>query len=326
MTNTLSRIQSHFQPIIGQHTAKLRLQKIIAGIEVEQGFMTPTAIFAPPGLGKTLLLSAARKAVKEVSGRKVIYFSSGCELGTPTTIFEDVLTPHVDDKEVFMVVDEFHEAPLKVQEIIRSMIEITTARSSKEIQSRNGEHNVVINPNKFSLLIATNEHDKVIPALMSRLERIDLALYSDEEMEEILFAGLKDDGIRFNDNTLRQLAECNRGSARDIVKWVNCVRLHLALLGKKSVNREDVAAIIKDRETFPQGVTRSELATLLNLAKHGDLQLKELAAKHLCSAAEQIARERYLLQCGFMTIDGKRHLTKDGREYLQTLRDSGFLC
>lgn len=319
----LSLIKPHFTNVIGQEVAKCRLQSLLAGIKVESGFMAPTCLIAPPGLGKTMLLKAAQVTSKEVLGRRTLYFESGSEMGTPAAFFEDVLAPYVHDKDVMVIVDEFHEADKRVQGIVRSMVEISTARNAKTI--KRGDLEVTVHPNRFSLLVATNKVDLLDAALMSRLERIDLALYSDEEMEQILFKGIQEDHIRFNDNTLRSIAECNRGSARDVVKWVNAVRRHAAINGKQTINRADCAAIIKERETFPQGVSKNELSTLGLLEKFGDQQLKELAAKHLCSSAEQMKNETYLLQKGFLTIDGKRHLTYAGREYLAALRTEGFL-
>lgn len=323
MSNILSRIHTHFNGIIGQTVAKSRLEGIIAGAAVEKGFMAPTALLAPPGSGKTKILEAAKVATRTVLNRKVISFESGAEMGSPTVFFEDVLVPHVHDKDVMMIVDEFHEAHKGVQNIIRSMVEISTARQVKTITR--GDMTVDVHPNRFSLLIATNEVDKISAPLMSRLERIDLALYSDEDMEQILFQGLTDSKIAFHDNTLRSLAECNRGSARDVVKWVNAVRRHVAIAGKPTVNKQDCAEIIRERECFPRGVTKAELSTLLSLEKSGDLQLKELAARHLCSSVEQMSAETYLLQKGFLTILGKRHITYDGREYLAALRRDGFI-
>lgn len=323
MSNILSRIHTHFHGIIGQTVAKSRLEGIIAGAAMEKGFMAPAVILAPPGLGKTKMLEAAKAATRGVLNRKVLSFASGSEMGSPTVFFEDVLVPHVHDKDVMMVVDEFHEAHKGVQNIIRSMVEISTARHVKTVSR--GDMTVDVHPNRFSLLIATNKVDTIDSALMSRLERIDLALYSDEEMEKILFQGLGESGITFNDNTLRSLAECNRGSARDVVKWANAVRRHVAIAGKMTVNKQDCKEIIREREHFPRGVTKNELSTLLSLEKAGDLQLKELAARHLCSSAEQMANENYLLQKGFLTIIGKRHLPHAGREYLATLRADGFI-
>lgn len=309
-----------FKGIVGQETPKLRVAKTVFGASLEEGYMTPVIIIAPPGVGKTRLLKAARAMYKAVWGdkRKAIFCPSGEELGTAKTFFEDILNKHVEDCDSCFFVDEFHKTPKAIQSIFRSMIEITEGREPKSV--RNGEYEVTVNPKRHGFFFATNEIDKIDPALLSRCKRIDLSLYSDEEMEQILFNALEADKINFHENTLRAIAECNRGTARNIVHWIDSVRQYLAFAGKKSLNREDVISIIRESETFPLGLSKLELSTLLLLEKHGPQKLKELAAKNLCDSSEQNTNERFLLQRGLMRIDGERELTPEGRAYLAQLR------
>lgn len=323
LTNANSIIDNHFRSIVGQGIAKARLRDILlAGVQ-ENGFLAPTLLIAPPGLGKTRLLAALQAAAKEIFKRKHAFFPSGKEMGSVASIFEDVLVPHFHAQPAIMFADEFHEAAKPVHGLVRSMVEVTAKREPKEVTR--GALSVTVNPRLHGFFLATNRVDELDPALLSRFERIDLALYTDEEMEEILFDVLIEEKITFHENTLRRIAECNRGNARDVIHWSNAVRRHLSIAGKTTVNKADVAEIIRKREAFPLGVTRNELATLLHLEKFGELQMKELAARNLCAPAEQNANERYLLQKGFLTIEVKRKLTQAGREYLRELRDEKFI-
>lgn len=318
--------KTHFAGIVGQDTPKLRIAKSVFGSSLEEGYMSPLLIIAPPGIGKTRLLKAARALFKAVWGekRKTIWCPSGEELGTVKTFFEDVLNPYVEGQDACFFIDEFHKTPKALQSLFRSMIEITESREPKSVRS--GDYEVTISPKRHGFIFATNEIDKLDPALVSRCKRIDLSLYSDEEMEKILFNALENDGIHFHENTLRAIAECNRGTARNIVHWIDGVRQFLAFAGKKSLNREDVVCIIRESETFPLGLSKIELATLLILEKHGRQKLKELAAKNLCDSTEQNTNERFLLQRGLMQIDGERELTKEGREYLAQLRKDKLIA
>lgn len=316
-----SVIREFFSPIIGQSTPKERLSEILIGPTVEGGYMAPVLIIAPPGVGKTKLLRAIQSIVKKMLGRKTIFFPSGEEMGSSDEFFDDVLIPHVHEKECVMFIDEFQDAASHMRDMVRRMIDITVERHSHVVS--HGDKECVIDPKRLGIVIATNEIDKVPAALLSRCERIDLDLYTDDEMEQILFQSL--DGLHFHENTLRKIAECNRGSARDIVHWVNAIRRHAAIAGKKTLNREDVCQIIRKRETFPYGISKNELKTLLLLERFGDQQLKELSAKNHCQAAEQNSNETYLRARNFIEIGIKRHLTKDGREYLAELRKDGFL-
>ena len=316
-------IQSQFAPIIGQTNAKDRLKDVCLSPIVEDGYFAPLLIIAPVGTGKTRIIRALKAILKETLARKVINFESGAEMGTPLSFFEDVLIPYVHDKDCVMIVDELHKASKGIMSTIHDMLDITVERGVKVVKK--ADYECVINLNRHAFIFATSEVDKLDPALLSRCERIDLTLYTDDEMEQILFQGLEKSGITFNENSLRAIAECNRGSARDVVKWYNAINRHVAIAEKSTINKKDVAEIIRKQEMFPKGVSKCELQTLLHLEKAGELQMKELANRNLCTPSEQNANERYLFQKGLITVDVKRKLTVAGREYLVTLRKEGFI-
>jgi Holliday junction resolvasome RuvABC ATP-dependent DNA helicase subunit len=316
-------IQSAFSNVIGQTVARERISDILLGSIVEDGFIAPTLFVAPPGLGKSKLLGVVKSLLKEQLGRRVIYFRTGKSTGSPSEFLEEVLIANMTDKNAVLIIDEYHEAVPGVKNLLREMLETTTARETQVV--KRGDLEFVFNPQMHSVFLATNRVDEVDPALLSRMERVDLVPYCDDEMEGILFQGLEAEGIQFHDNTLRAIAECNRGSARDIIHWINAIRRHIGIEGKKTINKDDVREIIRKRESFPRGVTKNELRILRLLIKHGELQMKELASMRGCSPQEQNADERYLLSKHFMTIEGKRRITSEGREYVSGLMSEGFI-
>lgn len=316
-------IKKHFGTIVGQGDAKEKLADIIAGPIVEDGFMAPALLVAPVGFGKSELISSAKGLTRELRPDcKIIAFRDGAELGTPTSFMEDIAIKHMADKNALVIVDEVHKLSPSMKDLFRSMIHISAKRESVEV--RVGKYSLMVNPHQHGFLFATNKVDLLDAAFMSRVERIDLRPYTDEEMATILFNAIEGQ-IIFNENTLLKIAACNRGSGRDIIKWVNGIKRHLALIGKKTVNKADVAAIIKKNQCYPMGVSANELNTLLILRKYGPQKLKELAAKNQCSSNEQDSNERYLLQRGLLEISTLRKITPAGDEYIDELQKDGFL-
>lgn len=322
-TAAVKVINANFAPIVGQENAKDRLSDVCLSPIVEDGYFAPLLIIAPVGTGKTKIVRALKAILKETLGRKIINFESGAEMGTALSFFEDVLIPHVHDKDCVMIVDELHKASKSIMSTLHDMLDITMERGTKLVKK--ADYECVVNLNRHAFIFATSEVDKLDPALLSRCERIDLTLYTDEQMEQILFQGMEATGITFNENSLRAIAECNRGSARDVVKWYNAINRHVSIAEKSTINKKDVAEIIRKMEMFPRGVSKLEMKTLLHLEKAGELQRKELANRNLCTPSEQEANERYLFQKGLITVDTKRKLTADGRAYLVEMRKEGFI-
>jgi Holliday junction resolvasome RuvABC ATP-dependent DNA helicase subunit len=293
----------------------------------QDGYFKPLALIGAPGYGKSYIINALKDAIRAVLGRRRISFETGRECGTRITFTEQTLIEGLQGGELsgVVIIDEVHEAVADVRNIVRTCIQPDSARLPYSFVPAK-DYQFTFNPLKHSFVIGTNKVDKLDPALLSRFERKDLPGYSDDEMERILHRALADSGYTFNENTLRIIAECNRGSARDIQHWQDAVRSHLVDANKKTINREDVRAIIKRRETYPLGVTANELRTLLLLEKEGDMQLKRLAAMNGIASKEQNANELYLLQRGLIEIDGRRHILPAGLEYLRDLRRHKFVA
>jgi Holliday junction resolvasome RuvABC ATP-dependent DNA helicase subunit len=324
-------IDQIFGKVRGQIVAKQKLKNKILSARID-GFIKPTLIVSSPGKGKTRLLKAFKEACRAVLGRKTLSFNDGSECGTKTLFVEEVLVPHFNDKEGILAIDEVHNCNAKIPAILRMMLDPDADRKVVEFTPA-ADHTIIYNPTKQSIFIATNKIDKIDTALLSRFDRIDLADYTDAEVMEIFGDAMQEQSaganplpaITFNENTLRKIAECNRGTARDVMHWVDAIREYLNIAGKTSINRADVKEIIRLRQTYPLGVSENELKTLLHLEANGPLQLKELAGLMIIDAKEQNANEKYLLQRRLISIEGKRHLSGDGALYLEELRKEGYI-
>ncbi len=316
------RIDERFKNIVGQESAKERIKDILLGAAVD-GFFPTLLVVGPPGWGKSFFMKALRDIVRDVLKYKTLFAVRGDGLGTKTEFIEELLIPKFHGQKSIVICDEFHEAAKGVQSFIRSMLEPSAEREARHVPYNDSE--ITFDPFLNSFIIATNKVDELDAAFLSRFERIDLEPFSASELEEILYNGLRADNLIFHDSTLRMIAECNRGSARDIVHWINAIRRRVIVQEKKTINRADCMAVIKSRKTYPKGVTSLELKTLLHLEARGPLQLKELAAMNQSSSTEQDANEKFLRQRGFITTDVKRVLTNAGRVFLAELREDGFI-
>lgn len=315
-------LNSFFQDTIGQEAAITKLVDLWGGHYYDGGHVPAHLVTAPAGLGKTHLLEIVRKMSREL-GRKPIFTISGRELGTRRD-FGELLVREMQDKSATLIVDEFHEAEKGVQNAFRSMIEVTASRKPRDVKFTD-DIIFTFRPEIHTVVLGTNRLDLVDEPFRTRLEIIELSPYSDEEIEAILVQMLKGSGLRFVDGTLRMIAECNRGNARDIISWGKSVRRRIAQLGKNNVEISDVLTILKIKDVLPKGLNKNELAILLALERCGDLQKQELAARCGCTSSEIEAHEKYLWRREFVRNDGKRKITQAGRDYLGELRATGFL-
>jgi len=316
-------LNSFFQDTIGQEAAITKLVDLWGGHYYDGGHVPAHLVTAPAGLGKTHLLEIVRKMSREL-GRKPIFTISGRELGTRRD-FGELLVREMQDKSATLIVDEFHEAEKGVQNAFRSMIEVTASRKPRDVKFTD-DIIFTFRPEIHTVVLGTNRLDLVDEPFRTRLEIIELSPYSDEEIEAILVQMLKGSGLRFVDGTLRMIAECNRGNARDIISWGKSVRRRIAQLGKNNVEISDVLTILKIKDVLPKGLNKNELAILLALERCGDLQKQELAARCGCTSSEIEAHEKYLWRREFVRNDGKRKITQAGRDYLGELRRTGFLA
>jgi Holliday junction resolvasome RuvABC ATP-dependent DNA helicase subunit len=323
MNNEISTIHNFFKKTIGQQSAISKIVDLWSGHYYDDGHVPPHIVTAPPGLGKTHLLEIIRKIAREV-GKTPIFTSSGAELGTRLA-FGEFLVQHMDGKPATLIVDEYHESSVGVQNAFRSMIEVTSMRKPREVKFSD-DLIFTFDPKIHTVVLGTNRLDLVAAPLRTRLENVELSQYSDDEIEAILVQMLRDYGLEFEYGTLGMVAEANRGNARDIILWGQSIKRRVAQFQRKTVTTEDVYAILKLREILPKGLNKSELSILLALERCGQLQKQELAARIGCCSKEVEAHEKYLWRREFVRNDGKRVLTAKGHEYLGYLRQCGFLA
>jgi Holliday junction resolvasome RuvABC ATP-dependent DNA helicase subunit len=317
-------VRRELQRFVGLKHIKGKVESWILGGVMDKGFLPPVALIAPPGTGKTQILQSMMGLARACVGKQGLFFKRGEETGTKTSFVEDVLIPHFHDKDAVIGIDEYHEVKKPVAATIRSLMNPTVARKCHTIRAH-GDYEVTFDPYKNSIVIATNKQDLLDQAELSRYQVWNFPYYSDEELEEILQKAMQTVEIRFADNTLRKIAECNRGTARDIVLWSDAIRQAIAIKGKKVLTKDDAKTIIQTMESYPLGLNVNEAKTLILLEKYGELQLQELAARNIVMPKEQRATERYLLQRGLVGVQQLRRLTQAGRAWIADVKKQGFV-
>ncbi len=309
----------NFAQVIGQPNAKARLRNVFACCSTQKGYLQNMLITAPLGTGKTLFLKQLTKTAKAILGRKIIKVETGKDLGSVTDFFTEILIGQMENTPSILIVDEAHEAKTAIFEKLRDCIQPSVSKETQEV--RLGAETFTWNPMLNTVILSTNAVDKMLKSLVSRFgQRIDLQIYSDKQMLDILKIYFKNIDLSFEGESMEMMAECLRGTARDAVHWIDSLKGIMSIKDKTLVTEEDVFELITERESLPLGVTRRELQTLLFLEEFGPLQLQELAHRNQCAPNEQKSYEAYLFQKGFIQVEGKRTLTGKGVNYLKSLR------
>ena len=100
------------------------------------------------------------------------------------------------------------------------------------------------------------------------------------------------------------------------------LELWCAANDKKVFTIEDFCNFCKSLGINPLGVNNIEKKVLAILRRDGQASLNELSAKTgLSRTALQRDVELYLMKKNLIKIDGKRHITKDGSNYLDNINN-----
>ena len=194
----------------------------------------------------------------------------------------------------------------------------TEKGTQKSLRWRDGEY--PFDFKKQTFLFATTEPDKVFAPLKDRLTTIDFDDYSDVELGQILQSQCE--GIIFDAQSLEELARTSRGNARSCVMRAKELELWCAANDKKVFTIEDFGNFCKALGINPLGVNNIEKKVLAILRRDGQASLNELSAKTgLSRTALQRDVELYLMKKNLIKIDGKRHITKDGSNYLDNINN-----
>ena len=216
------------------------------------------------------------------------------------------------DAEITVLFDEAHELPKDVTNAFLTIFN-TERGHTRDFRWRDGEY--PFNFKQQTFLFATTEPDKLFAPLKDRLTTVDFEDYTSSELGQILKSQVEE--ISFEDEALLELAKTSRGNARDCVKVAKELVNWCASYDKKIFRVEDFHQFCDDLGINPLGVSHIEKKVLSILRRDGQASLQELCAKTgLSRTAIQRDVELYLMKKSLIKIDGKRHITKEGSDYI----------
>jgi len=307
-----------FADVIGQNAAKRRMT-FYQQCYTKSGMMPNSMIVAQKGGGKTFMAKAlGQHLIKDGEAKAKPFLEINCaSLKNIRQFFNNVVIPHMIDKDITILFDEASEMPKDME---MGLLTILNPNKNHRNEFSVDDYVVDFDFRRHTFMFATSEPHKVFHALMDRLDRIDLEEYKNEELGEIVSLNLPD--VKFEDKLLPEIATVLRGNARAAQKMANNIEMFHGTKG--SFTSKLWKELRNTLGILPMGLNRIEVQVLRALAQAGECSLTNLAAK-TGMTADSLRRdfEMYLQKMNMMQIDRTgRSITAKGREYLEVMNEA----
>ena len=304
-----------FADVIGQNAAKRRMT-FYQQCYTKSGMMPNSMIVAQKGGGKTFMAKAlGQHLIREGEPKAKPLLEINCaSLKNIRQFFNNVVIPHMVDKDITILFDEASEMP---RDLEMGLLTILNPNKNHRNEFSVDDYVVDFDFRRHTFMFATSEPHKVFHALMDRLDRIDLEEYKNEELGKIVSLNLPD--VKFENDLLPEIATVLRGNARAAQKMANNIEMFHGTKG--SFTSKLWEELRKTLGILPMGLNRIEIQVLRALAEVGECSLTNLAAK-TGMTADSLRRdfEMYLQKMNMMRVDRSgRSITAKGREYLEVL-------
>ena len=306
-----------FDGLIGQVKAKRKLDFYIDSYE--KAGLIPNLLFtAPKGCGKTMMATAlAKELIKDGESKPKRFIEVNCStLKNVKKFFDELVIPHLHDRDVTILFDEASEIP---QDVEMAMLTILNPNPSNRTSFSYDEYTVDFDFRRQTFMFATSEPHRVFHALKDRLDRIDLESYNYEELGEIVRINLPD--VVFDKGLLGEIAMVLRGNARAAQKMAIKIQMWLDARVRYNFVSEDWKNLMYTLGIAPLGLRAKEIEILRVLRDSRDCSLTRLGSKTgMTPEALRRDYELYLMNQDLMEISTSgRNITPEGKDYLKEL-------
>jgi Holliday junction resolvasome RuvABC ATP-dependent DNA helicase subunit len=306
----------YWPDIIGQPIAKRKLEFHLENYNASN-IMPHLMFIAPKGCGKTMMAKATGKNLTYDGSPKPFLELNCSTLKSVGQFINQVIIPHVNQRECTVLFDEASELPKDV-----SMALLTMLNPNKDNRTSFSyeDYTIDFDFRRQTFMFATTEAHKLFHALIDRCDRIDLEEYSYNELGEIIQRNLPD--VDFDDGLKDEIATVLRGNARQAQKMANNIKSFIARSGSSKMTKELWAELRHALGILPLGLSRIEVQVLNILTEKKECSLTNLSAK--TGLTPQCLRqdfELYLQKHNLMEITTTgRSITARGLEYLKELK------
>ena len=312
----MNETQQLFPDIVGQDRAKKKLAFFHRGYNASS--IIPHLMFiAPKGCGKTMMAKAMGRQLKGSDKPTKTFLEINCStIKNLKQFFNQIVIPHVNQKECTILFDEASELP---KDVTMALLTILNPNEHNRTEFAFEDYVVDFNFRDHSFMFATTEAHKIFHALMDRCERIDLEEYSYNQLGEIIGRQMQD--YTFEKGMLDEIATVLRGNARAAQKMAGNIKTYLAAKNSMNMTLKDWDVMKDELGILPLGINRIELQVLRALKEKKECSLTHLGAvtgltvQCLRQDFELFLQKKMLME---ITTNG-RSLTTDGHKYLKEL-------
>jgi len=297
-----------FHNLTGQSALKSKLRFNLDSFK--KGAPLPHFLFTGGrGNGKSQFAKQLAVEIKKTDSRFEGHLINCATIKNVGSFYEQIYTPKIEGKHCVLLLDESHNLPDIIQQLLLTTIEVDD-KIERIIPTDSGD--MRINTLQHIFMFMSSEPDRIFSPLRDRMEIVALSSYKPAELGEILVKQCKE--IKFHDGTVAAICDSLRGNPRDAIKASQGIKKYCLINRTTKFSEKDWLEYCKMNDVKPFGLNAGEIQVLRVLAQNGACSLNDLrGATSISRTAIMNDLEPYLLSKHFIKIDGKRHITAKGK-------------